>query len=96
LRRLSIAVAIHCTRHHAIGKSDVEDLGIVLPDKRILNQLSHLGNEILIREISVQVAVGVDKRKPCSTQLWASASHKQIILHDTNDALILASRNHQP
>ena len=68
----------------------------MLPHKRTLNQLSHLGNGILIREISVQVAVVVDKRKPRSTQPWASASHKEIILHDTNDALILASRNHQP
>jgi hypothetical protein len=76
LRRLAFAIAIHCTRHHAIGKSGIEDLGIALPYKRILNKLSLLGNEILIREISVQVAVGVDKRKPRSTQPWASASHK--------------------
>ena len=69
-------------------------LGITRLDRRILNQLSHLKSDISIREISVHV-VGVDRKSLAATHPRASESHDQIILHDTDDALIRAARNRQ-
>jgi len=58
LQRLSIAVAVHCVRHHAIGKAaiwQIDDLSMALPDGCGIHQLSHLKNDtgIVYREFKL-------------------------------------------
>jgi hypothetical protein len=65
-------------------------------DKRSFSHLSRLKSDILIREISVHMAVDVDRKSLAITHPRASASHGKVILHDTNGAPTHAARNRQP
>jgi hypothetical protein len=98
------AAAEHCCCHslHSASRHRCEsdlrqigDVGMIRLDKRTLSHLSRLKSDILIREISVHVA-GVGRKSLAATHPRASESHDQIILHDTDDALIHAARNRQP